>query len=125
MTEKMQETPITGRDISRPTDSMELDGQTYPLAFDMAAFRVAEDVYELQYGRNLNFADIVTHLATGKIGAIMAVLYGALLSGGLKITWAEYYDKFRLINIPGVKDKLIENVKKALPETDGKTADPQ
>lgn len=123
MTEKMQESSIKGRDISRPIDSMELDGQTYPLAFDMAAFRVAEDVYELQYGRNLNFADIVAQLAAGKIGAIMAVLYGALLSGGHKITWAEFYNMFRIINIPGVKDKLMENIKKALPETDSEKTD--
>ena len=63
-------------------------------------------------------------LAAGKIGAIMAVLYGALLSGGLKITWGDYAAKFKLTDIPGVKDKLLENVRKALPETDGK-ADPQ
>ena len=124
MAEEMQKSEIKARDISRPVDSMELDGQTYALAFDLNCFRVAEDVYELQYGRNLNFGDIVQHLAAGKLGAIMAVLYGALLSGGLHITWADYYAKFKIINIPGVKDKLLENVRKALPETDGKKANP-
>ena len=124
MAEEMQKSEIKARDISRPVDSMELDGQTYALAFDLNCFRVAEDVYELQYGRNLNFGDIVQHLAAGKLGAIMAVLYGALLSGGLSITWADYYAKFKIINIPGVNDKLLENVRKALPETDGKKANP-
>ncbi len=75
MTENLQESEVMGRDISRPVDAMELGGQTYPLAFDMNCFRVAEDVYELQYGRNLNFGTIVQHMAAGKIGAIMAVLY--------------------------------------------------
>lgn len=124
MVEEMQKSEIKARDISRPMDSMELDGHTYALAFDLNCFRVAEDVYELQYGRNLNFADIVQHLAAGKLGAVMAVLYGALLSGGMSITWKDYYDKFKIINIPGVKEKLLENVRKALPEADGKKADP-
>ena len=124
MAEKMQKSEIKARDISRPVDSMELDWETYALAFDLNCFRVAEDVYELQYGRNLNFGDIVQQLAAGKIGAIMAVLYGALLSGGLAISWADYYAKFKIINIPGVKEKLLDNVRKALPETDGKKEDP-
>ena len=82
MTDKMQkESEIRGVDISRPLDSLEMDGTTYPLAFDMNAMRVAEDVYELQYNRILGFADIIRHLTAGRIGAIMAVLYGALLSG--------------------------------------------
>lgn len=118
MTEKRQKAEIKARDISRPVDSMELDGQSYALAFDLNAFRVAEDVYELQYGRNLNFGDIAQHLATGRIGAIMAVLYGALLSGGLQITWGEFCKKFKLVDIPGVKEKLVDNVRKALPEAD-------
>ena len=86
MAEKMQKSEIKARDISRPVDSMELDGETYALAFDLNCFRVAEDVDEQQYGRNLHFGDIVQQLAAGKLGAIMAVLYGALLSGGLAIT---------------------------------------
>ena len=48
MAEKMQKSEIKARDISRPVDSMELDGETYALAFDLNCFRVAEDVYELQ-----------------------------------------------------------------------------
>ena len=124
MENEIQKSEIKARDISRPTDSMELGGETYTLAFDLNCFRVAEDVYELQYGRNLNFSDIMKQLAAGKIGAIMAILYGALLSGGLAITWADYYKKFKLTDIPGVKDKLLENVSKAMPETDGKRSNP-
>ena len=80
--EQIKNETIMGRDISRPIDHIELDGVEYPLAFDNACMRVAEDVYELQYGRGMmNFADIVRQLGAGKLGAIMAVLYGALLSG--------------------------------------------
>ena len=119
----MSENEIRGADISHPIDHLELDGESFPLAFDMNAMRVAEDVYELQYGRNLNFADIVRHLAAGKIGAVMAVLYGALLSGvkeagGKPLTWSEYADKFRLTSIPGIQDMLMRNIRAALPKAD-------
>ena len=120
MAENLQKTEIKGRDISRPVDSMELDGVTYPLAFDTNAMRVAEDVYDLQYHRNDSFLVIVQHLAAGRIGAIMAVLYGALISGGLEISWKEFNSKFKLTDIPGFKDMLMANVRKALPEADKK-----
>lgn len=120
MAENLQKTEIKGRDISRPVDSMELDGVTYPLAFDTNAMRVAEDVYDLQYHRNDSFLVIMQHLAAGRIGAIMAVLYGALISGGLEISWKEFNSKFKLTDIPGFKDMLMANVRKALPETDEK-----
>ena len=41
------ESEIRGVDISRPLDHLEMDGENYPLAFDMNSMRVAEDVYEL------------------------------------------------------------------------------
>ena len=125
MTENMQESEIKGRDISAPVDSMELDGVTYALRHDMNSFRIAEDVYELYYGRNVSFGTIALHLAAGRIGAIMAVLYGALASaqvaaGKVPMTWKEFYAHFKLLNIPGFKEQLLENVKKALPEVDPK-----
>ena len=126
----MKSEEVRGRDISRPMDHIELNGVEYPIAFDMASMRVAEDVYELQYGRNLNFADIVRHLMAGKIGAIMAILYGALLSGakargGEPMTWAAFADSFRLTSIPYIRDKLMKNVTEALPKAEGNEANPQ
>ena len=117
------------RDISRPIDHLELDGVTYPLAFDNGAMRVAEDVYEIQYRRSLNFAEIVKQLAAGKLGAVMAVLYGALLSGmkggsdAEPMTWDEFSEKFRLTSVPGVKELLLKNLKDALPKAEGKEAE--
>jgi len=131
MAENLQKENLRGVDISRPMDHIELAGERYPLAFDLASMRVAEDVYELQYGRNLNFADIVRHLAAGKLGAVMAVLYGALLSGSRDnaekepMTWAEFSDKFKLTSIPGVRELLMKNVQAALPIAEGKAANPQ
>ena len=120
---------ILARDISRPIDHLELDGVMYPLAFDNGAMRVAEDVYEIQYRRSLNFAEIVKQLAAGKLGAVMAVLYGALLSGmkdsntGEPMTWDEFSEKFRLTSVPGVKELLLKNLQRALPKAEGKEAE--
>ena len=124
----MNDNEIRGVDISRPLDHLEIDGVDYPLAFDMAAMRVAEDVYELQYNRILGFADIVRHLAAGRIGAIMAVLYGALVSGAAAantepMTWGEFYDKFKLTSIPSVRELLMKNVQSALPRAEGKATE--
>ena len=128
MTDNMQN-EVRAVDISRPTDHLELDGVDYPLGFDLACMRVAEDVYELQYGRNVNFAAIVMHLAAGKLGAIMAILYGALLSGAKAhkvepLTWEEFTEKFRLTSIPAVKELLMEKVKEALPKAEGDSENP-
>ena len=125
----MENKEVTGRDISRPTDHLELGGVDYPLAFDLACMRVAEDVYEVQYGRNVNFANIVMYLAAGKLGAIMAILYGALLSGAKAhkaepLTWEEFTEKFRLTSIPAVKELLMEKVKEALPKAEGDSENP-
>ena len=124
------ESEIRGVDISRPLDHLEMDGENYPLAFDMNSMRVAEDVYELQYNRILGFADIIRHLTAGRIGAIMAVLYGALLSGATAsdatpMTWGEFAEKFKLTSIPSVKEMLLRNVKNALPQVEADEGNPQ
>ncbi len=114
--DNLQKSDILGRDISRPESSIELDGQTYSLAFDLNAFRIAEDVYEIKYRQPENFGEIMAKLASGRIGAVMAVLYGALVSGGHSMDWDEFVQKFRLTSIPGMKDLLVEALEKALPE---------
>ena len=124
------ESEIRGVDISRPLDHLEMDGENYPLAFDMNSMRVAEDVYELQYNRIAGFAEIVRHLAAGRIGAIMAILYGALLSGAKAegsepMTWGEFTEKFKLTSIPSVKDMLMRNLKNALPQVEAGEGNPQ
>ena len=120
---------VKGADISAPLDRIELAGKEYPLKMDLAAMRVAEDVYEIQYRRNDNFADILRGLAAGKLGAIMAILYGALLSGIADkdeepMTWEEYADKFKLTSIPAIREKLVTAVKEALPEAEGDGENP-
>lgn len=115
------------KDISAPLNHLEIDGKEYRLRFDNGAFRVAEDVYELYYGRMLNFAQIAQQLAAGKLGAIMAMMYGAMQSAGADMSWAEFNEKFSLSSIPGVREMLVKSVQDALPEVKGgdQGADPQ
>ena len=110
-------------DISAPLDRIELGGTEYPLRFDLACMRVAEDVYEIQYGRSDNFAQIAQALGKGKLGAVMALLYGALLSGitaekGEPMDWGEFAEKFRLTSIPAVRELLMKKLTDALPKAE-------
>lgn len=102
--------PLRGQDIDAPQDVIELDGKRYPIRFDNTTFRVAEDVYELEYKRNLNFADIATQLSAAKLGALVV--------GGADMTWTEFSRAFKLTSIPGVRAKLAQGVADALPSAE-------
>lgn len=126
MAAKQKKPPVKGRDLAAPADRMTLDGVSYQLKFDMKQARIAEDIYELKYGRSVSYFVIAQHLAQGRLGAIMAVYYAAMISGGADMTWEEFDGKFRLDALPGVKEWLLENVMKSLPQTEGEAKrDPQ
>ena len=66
------------------------------------------------------------HLAVGRIGAMMAVFYGGLVSGGLtELQWDEFAKGFRLDAIPGLQERLLAAIRGGLPDADGaKAPDP-
>lgn len=112
-----EEKQVRGRDIAAP---LEVSGKQYKLAFTNETFRLAEDVYEYRYGRAKNFAEIAMDLTRSKIGAIMAILYGAIVAAAPEtaMTWENFTRDFRITAIPGVADKLMAGVTDALPEAD-------
>lgn len=125
----MADKDVRGVDITAPLDRIELGGKEYPLRFDLACMRVAEDVYEIQYKRNDNFAEIARALGKGKLGAVMALLYGALLSGIAAenkdpMTWDEFSEKFRLTSIPAVRELLMKKLTDALPKPEENPENP-
>ena len=120
-----EKSAVRGSALAAPADYMILDGTRYRLVFDLKQARIAEDIYELQYGRSVSYFVIAQHLAQGRLGAMMAVYYAALVSGGTDMPWEEYQKKFRLDALPGVKEWLLEHVLKSLPEAEGGTADPR
>lgn len=117
MTEEKQ---VRGRDVAAPMEMLAVGGKEYKLVFSNETFRLAEDVYEYRYGRAKNFAEIAMDLTHSKMGAIMAILYGAIVAAtsGNSLTWEDFVRDFRITAIPGVTDKLMAGVTEALPEAD-------
>lgn len=107
------------KDLRAPLTHLEFDGKMYPVKIDLNAFRIAEEIYEDEYHRDKNFAEIAVELSKGRLGAIMAVCYAGLVSGGLDVTWANYASLFKLTDIPGLKDRMAELVADALPDPEG------
>ena len=107
-----------GRDMSAPITHITLNGTRYQLAFTNMAARVAEDVYEQQYGQDMGYADILAALTKFKYKAVMAMLYGALIAGGTSMSWDEFDAAFKLDSIDGIRDIILKGVTDSLPKAD-------
>ena len=107
-----------GRDMSAPITHITLNGTRYQLAFTNMAARVAEDVYEQQYGQDMGYADILAALTKFKYKAVMAMLYGALIAGGTSMSWDEFDAAFKLDSIDGIRDIILKGVVDSLPKAD-------
>ena len=107
-----------GRDMSAPITHITLNGTRYKLAFTNMAARVAEDVYEQQYGQDVGYANILAALTQFKYKAVMAMLYGALIAGGTSMSWDEFDAAFKLDSIDGIRDIILKGVVDSLPKAD-------
>lgn len=107
-----------GRDMSAPITHITLNGTRYKLAFTNMAARVAEDVYEQQYGQDVGYANILAALTKFKYKAVMAMLYGALIAGGTSMSWDEFDAAFKLDSIDGIRDIILKGVVDSLPKAD-------
>lgn len=107
-----------GRNMSAPITHITLNGTRYKLAFANMAARVAEDVYEQQYGQDVGYADILAALTKFKYKAVMAMLYGALIAGGTSMSWDEFDAAFKLDSIDGIRDIILKGVADSLPKAD-------
>lgn len=113
----MQET-IRGRDVGAPVKHITIRGTTYPLVFNNHAARIAEDVYEEAYGKDVGYHDILRALARGKYSATMALYYAALVAGGAEITWEEFDRDFKIDQIEGIREVLENGITQSLPTED-------
>lgn len=107
-----------GRDVSAPITHITLNGTRYKLAFTNMAARVAEDVYEQQYGQDMGYANILAALTKFKYKAVMAMFYGALIAGGTSMSWDEFDAAFKLDSIDGIRDIILKGVADSLPKAD-------
>lgn len=113
-------TAARARELMAPIEHITLDGVEHKLVFSNEMMRVAEDVYETAYGKDVGFGEVLKAVAKGKYAAIMALFYGALIAGGAEMSWEEYDAKFKLDSVDGIRDILMRGMDKALlPETEG------
>ena len=113
---------MKGSNYLAPITEIVMDGTVYQLRFDLNCFRIAEDIYADEYQKEKNFAEIALELTRGRLSAIMAVFYAAIRSAGNALSWQAFCGTFKLTDIPGVKDALIQAVADALPEPDAPVA---
>lgn len=116
---------IKGRDVAAPVKEITIDGIVYPLKFNNYSARLAEDVYEDQYGKDKNYTDILQELSRGKYRAIMAVFFGAMVSGGHDMSWAAFDEQFKLDSISGIREVIAKGIVQALPQADEDDEDPK
>ncbi len=105
--------PVRGRDLVQPAQTVTLDGVTYKLKWGNKQARITEQVYEEQFGRDVEYMAIMSELQRQKHRAIQACVYGALVAGGADITWDTFDETFTLDAI----DQLREVVKQAILDT--------
>lgn len=116
MAKKVQK--IRGRDVSAPVKHITINGVTYPLVFNNNMARIAEDVYEEAYGKDVGYQDILKSLARGKYSATMAMYYAAMVAGGAEISWEDFDRDFRIDQIEGVREILAKGITQSLPTED-------
>lgn len=105
--------PVRGRDLVQPAQTVTLDGKTYPLKWGNKQARVTEQVYEEQYGRDVEYMEIMLELQRQKHRALQACVYGALIAGGCDMDWETFDQLFTYDAI----DQLRETIQKAVLDT--------
>ena len=105
-----------GRDMSAPVEFITLNGTQYKTVYNNQTARIAEDVYEQQYGKDVGYGEILKGIAKGKYRAIMALFYAAIISGGAQLSWEDFDAQFHLDSIEGVREIIARAVQKTLPD---------
>ena len=105
-----------GRDVIAPIEHITIEDITYKLVYNNHAARVAEDVYEEFYSKDVGYAVILQEIAKGKLRAAMALFYGAMIAGGSAMTWPEFDAKFKLDSVEGIREIVMRGVSKSLPK---------
>lgn len=107
---------VRGRDIAAPVEQITIDGTSYKMVYNNHTARVAEDVYEQYYGKDVGYGEILQGIAKGKYSAIMALFYAAMVAGGCEMTWPEFDEKFKLDSVDGIREIIMRGISKSLPQ---------
>lgn len=110
---------MRGQDFSAPVKTVTLGGSTYDLVFSNRAARIAEDVYADQFGRDVNYLEILREMARFKHRALLAIVYGALIAGGNTMSYDDFEASFTYDSLDFLRDAIKDGVFGSLPEQDG------
>lgn len=69
---------------------LDLNGKTYQMDFDLGALAGAERVYKQRFGQPCDTYQIISEIFEVQTSAIMALAYGAMISGGEKLSWENF-----------------------------------
>lgn len=106
---------VRGRDLAQPAQTITLNGVQYPLKWGNMQARVAETVYEEQYGRDVDYMVILSELQLQKHRAIQACIYGALIAGGASMSWEDFDETFSYAAIDQLREAALKAILDTLP----------
>lgn len=107
---------VKGRDLAAPAQTVTLDGVQYQLKWGNKCARIAEDIYEEEFGRNVDYMHILVDLQMNKHRAVQACVFGALRAGGADMSWDEFDEKFTLDSIDQLREEVQKSVVAMLPD---------
>ena len=107
---------VRGRDLVQPAQTVTLDGVTYQLKWGNRQARITEQVYEEQYGRDVDYMEIMSELQRQKHRAIEACVYGALIAGGADMDWETFDELFAYDAIDALRELVRQSVLATLPD---------
>ncbi len=110
--------PVRGRDLVQPAQTVTLSGVTYQLKWGNKQARVTEQVYEEQFGRDVEYMEILSELQRQKHRAIQACIYGALIASGGSMDWDTFDELFSYDCIDQLREVVTKAVLDTLPDPD-------
>lgn len=99
-----------GLDILPVERAVKIGKKTYKMQFNMATLARSEQLYAVEYNRDVNAQKILGELVMAKSSALMAIVYCAMLEGGAVMTWDDFCDTFTSRDFDPLFDAAIECV---------------
>lgn len=106
---------VRGRDLVQPAQMVTLDGVQYRLKWGNKQARITEQVYEEQYGRDVEYMQIMADLKMQKHRALEACIYGAMIAGGAQMDFDRFEELFTYDSIDQLRDVVRQSVLDTLP----------
>lgn len=107
---------VRGRDLVQPAQTVTLDGVQYHLKWGNKQARITEQVYEEQYGRDVEYMQIMADLKREKHRAMEACIYGAMIAGGAQMDFDTFEELFTYDAIDQLRDTVRQSVLDTLPD---------